>query len=311
MRVRVYFTFIIVLFFTSINFTQKSKTISEHYYNVNGIKLYCETIGRGSPIMILHGGPGLDHTYLLPQFQRLAQHHKLIFYDQRGSGKSGGKVDSISITIENFISDLESLRKAQHIQKMNLLGHSWGTLLALYYSINYPKHVKSIILSNSMGPTSEFLSPFIKNREGRRTTQDSAALVQIMTSDGFAKRDTVVMNNFARVFFRSYFYNQSLADSLTLTFNKTTAVNLLTIFNLFGKLLSNYDISGKLKNLSFPMLIIHGDYDPIPMIYAEELNSILIGSKLVILKNCGHFSFVEAPDQFFNECESFLTQNQL
>jgi proline iminopeptidase len=310
MRKKLHYSFIIFLFILSICNAQKTKIIGEHYYNVNGIRIYSEIIGHGAPIIILHGGPGLDHTYLLPQFQELSKYHKLIFYDQRGSGKSGGKVDSLSITIDNFISDLEGLRKALHIQKMNLFGHSWGTLLGMYYACRYPEHVKSIILANTMGATSEFLLPFITNRESRRTSKDSAAILQIMSSNEFIKRDPAVMDKFARIFFRSYFLNQSLADSLTLSFNNTTAQNLLTIFNLFGKFLSNYNIREKLKKLNCPVLIIHGDYDPIPLKYAAELNSIIKGSKFVVLKNCGHFSFVEAPETLFTECESFLTKNQ-
>lgn len=285
---------------------QSTLITRKHYYNVNGIKLFCESIGDGSPVIVIHGGPGLDHTYLLPQMLELAKHYKLIFYDQRGSGKSTGKIDSNSITIANFVSDLEGLRKALHLDRINILAHSWGTLLAMHYAIAYPNKVKKMILVSSMGATSNFLAAFAHNREIRRTRKDSIALVRIALSKGFAKRAPPVMENYARIFFRSYFHNQSLAQNLNITFNSETAKNLLPILILLSKQFASYNLTYQLRKIKFPVLIIHGDDDPIPLKYAEELHSIIKGSELVVMKNCGHFPFIENTGQFTRACETFL-----
>ena len=311
MRLRVNYLFLLFILIPTISLAGKQYNKNERYFNVNGVNLYCMTIGHGSPIIVLHGGPGLDHTYLLPQLKELAKNHKLIFYDQRGSGKSSGAIDSESININNFVSDLEGLRKALEIKKMNLLGHSWGGLLAMYYAINYPEHVKSLMLLNSVGYSSEFFSPFNQNVVRRRTPEDSIGIAKIMTSDEFKNADIGTMNIFFKIFFKSYFYNQSLDSELTIDFNKRTAENIFPIYNLFGKLLANFDIKEKLKILNCPVLIVHGDYDPIPLKCAEELNADIKNSKLVVLKNCGHFSYIEAPRRLFKVCNEFLAQNKL
>jgi proline iminopeptidase len=283
---------------------------TEGTVSVNGAQLYYEIYGKGEPIVILHGGPGLDHTYLLPQMLRLADHYKLIFYDQRGSGRSTGTVDSTSITVDNFVNDLEQVRKALHLEQITLLGHSWGGLLAMEYAFRFPNRVRRMILASSVGSTSEWEIPFDRNRAARRTSQDSASLVKIMASDAFAKRAPPTMEDFARTFFRSYFYNQSLADRLSLTFSTETAHSVLTILALMGKQIARYDIRDQLAKLTCPVLILHGDADPIPLQSAEEIHTAFKNSKLIILKNSGHFPYIEAPEQFFTACEEFLRNTQ-
>ncbi len=275
--------------------------------NVNGVSLYYEIYGQGAPLVIIHGGPGLDHTYLLPQLLKLADHYRLIFYDQRGSGNSTGTVDSASMTIGTFVRDLDGLRAALKLDTINLLGHSWGGLLAMEYACTFPTRVGKIILENSAGPTSEWELPLGRNRESRRTPADSVALVKIMGSAGFAKRAPPAMEQFARVFFRSYFHNQSLADSLTLTFSQETAKNILPIFAFMGRQIASYDLRPELRKLECPVLIIAGDDDPIPLSYAEQTHELIHGSKLVVLKDCGHFSFIEAPRRFLSACDDFLS----
>jgi len=286
------------------------QTSQSGFVKTNGVSLYYEIYGHGTPLIVLHGGPGLDHTYLLPQLLKLADHYKLIFYDQRATGQSSGTVDSSSMTIDNFVEDLEGLRQALHLEKINILGHSWGTLLSMEYAIKYPQHVGKMILANTLGPTPEWIPPFVANRESQRTPQDSIALIKIRHSEAFAKRDLIIMRQFAKIFFKSYFYDQSLDDSLSVDFNQETANNILPIFSLMGKQLSTYNITSELEKLNCPVLILHGDHDPIPLKFAEETQATFKGSNLVVLKNCGHFSYIEAPDQFFEECEKFLTTGQ-
>ncbi len=108
------------------------------YKIINGVSLYYETIGDGTPIVVVHGGPGLDHSYLLPQMGELAKGYKLIFYDQRAMGKSSADFDTNLMTMNSFVEDLEGIRKAFGLEKMNLMGHSWGGLVSMFYAIRYP-----------------------------------------------------------------------------------------------------------------------------------------------------------------------------
>jgi len=269
-------------------------------------QLYYEIMGSGEPVVILHGGPGLDHTYLLPQFEALSKHYKLILYDQRSSGKSTGVVDSIHITPQQFVEDLEAVRKYFNLDKMNLIGHSWGGFLAMEYAIKYPERIKTLILVSSLGANSDCIAPFMKNREERTTHADSVALANVLSSDAFAKREPKVVAEFTRISFAVYFYDRSREDSLTLNFNQETANNFLPIYGLMSKYFGHYDVYAQLTVIHSPVLILHGDYDPIPSKFSEQLTKYLQNSKFVLLKNCGHFPFVETPVELFGECEKFL-----
>lgn len=110
-------------------------------------KIFYQIFGEGTPIIITHGGPGLDQTYLQPQLLALAKNHQLIFYDQRGSGKSlGTKLDEDTINIHKFAEDLEKLRAHLKLKKFILMGHSWGGILSMQYAIKYQKNILSPLL---------------------------------------------------------------------------------------------------------------------------------------------------------------------
>ena len=111
--------------------TQRAKSIKEGFANVNDVQLYYKIIGEGEPIVVLHGGPGFDHNHMLP-FVELANDYKVIFYDQRATGNSTGNVDVNSITVDNFVEDLEGLRKKLNLGRVTLVGHSWGAMLAMF-----------------------------------------------------------------------------------------------------------------------------------------------------------------------------------
>ncbi|MEW5799353.1 MAG: alpha/beta fold hydrolase [Bacteroidota bacterium] len=307
MRGRTVFCTLLFLFFVVV---LSAQTTQEGFAHVSGADLYYKKIGSGEPVVILHGGPGLEHTYFLPQFQQLAKHYTLIFYDQRASGKSSGVVDTTTMLAEQFVEDLEGLRKVLKLEKMNLFGHSWGGLLAMEYAFTYPRHVKSLILSNSVGANSEWLLPYIQTRTARTTHEDSLAFARITTSKEFAQKEPKAVEEFARTIFRTYFYNRAFADSLRLTFTQQTASNVLDIFGLFLKQYQQYDIRTALSSLSFPTLIISCDYDVMLPRFEEEIHRAIKQSKYVLLKNSGHFPFIESPEQFFGECDHFLKSNQ-
>src|SRR6266849_6986121 len=108
--------------------------------------LYAREIGRGQPIIVLHGGPDFDHSYLLPDLDRLADAFRLIYYDQRGRGRSADQVLPEEVTLASEMDDLEMVRQHFHLESPALLGHSWGTVLALEYALRHPERVSLMIL---------------------------------------------------------------------------------------------------------------------------------------------------------------------
>lgn len=273
---------------------------------VDDVMLYYKSIGAGEPIIVVHGGPGLDHTYLLPQFQELAKFQRVIFYDQRAIGQSEGTVDSASMTIDRFVADLEAVRIHFDLEQVNLLGHSWGAHLATVYAAKYPARVKSLILTASTGATAASIVALTENRQARTHPEDAATFGELVSSEGFAAGDQQTISQVAKLLFKPYFKKEALLAQLNLDLSSQTAKRLFPIFATVTPYLSAYDITDDLTRITAPTLIIHGDYDPIPPRFAKELDRLIPDSRLVLLENSGHFSFVETPEPFFNAIRDFL-----
>src|ERR1700742_320168 len=111
--------------------------ISEGYVDAHGVMIYYAAIGRGAPLLIVHGGPGASHDYFLPYLLPLARHNRVIFIDERGSGKSEKLEDPSGYTVENMVEDVEAVRQGLKLGKINLLGHSFGGVLAQAYALKY------------------------------------------------------------------------------------------------------------------------------------------------------------------------------
>jgi proline iminopeptidase len=144
----VFFIFIINI----LTSCKSGDTVMKVTIQINGSDVFYSTIGQGPPIIIIHGGPVLDHTYLLTQMDELADNYRLIDYDQRACGKSSVEVDTSTMTLKRFADDIRILADSLGIKKPNILGHSWGGLIAIKYAISYPHHINKLILSNSKLP---------------------------------------------------------------------------------------------------------------------------------------------------------------
>ncbi len=277
------------------------------YIAVNGTRLFTEVVGEGIPVVVVHGGPGLDHTYLLPQLARLGRGFQLIFYDQRAAGKSPAKVDTNSMTMETFVEDLDGVRKAYGLERMNLLAHSWGGLVAMFYAIRHPDRLQSLILLNSTPASAAFRDSSFTTMRARTSREDSLAKAAIVASDGFKTRDPAVMASFFRLLFKGMFAHTKYADSLTITFDSTypEAQAMLTYLNRDGAL-HNYDLFPRLGAIRCPTLIVGGDHDMVSPASNERLHDAIRGSEVVLLKDCGHFPFIEAGDQLFPLLRKFL-----
>src|SRR5690348_13185350 len=111
---------------------------------LNGASMFLSVQGSGEPILVLHGGPGLNHSYFIPFLKKLEGSHRVIYYDQRACGQSSTPSGD-SITLTFLVEDIEAIRKEFKIAKLNILAHSWGAVLASHYASEHPDRIESII----------------------------------------------------------------------------------------------------------------------------------------------------------------------
>lgn len=282
----------------------KKMHVEEGIKHIGDVGLYYRIQGKGEPIVVLHGGPGMNHTYFFPHFETLAKTYKLICYDQRACGKSSGDIHSLTVT--TFVNDLEGIRKAFNLDTMNLMGHSWGGLLALYYGVLYPEKVNSLILVDTALVTADVLMNQQQNRETRLTHHDQTALKNIFQSTEFAHRIPEAMEAFFRIYEGVNFYNRQFVNQFFLQYEVEAAKKVLLVNEAMQKDILNHDIHTELSRIDCLTLIIHGDYDTVPVKAAYTIRDLINGSRCIILRDCGHYPFIESPTEFFKIVHAFL-----
>jgi pimeloyl-ACP methyl ester carboxylesterase len=117
----------------------------------DGVQIFYRTAGAGDPLVVVHGGPGFDHGYLAPGLEPLAESHRLVFYDQRGAGRSTIVSDAGLLGLDAHIADLEAVRRHFALERVTLLGHSWGAMLAAGYAMAHPDEVAKLVMVSPGG----------------------------------------------------------------------------------------------------------------------------------------------------------------
>lgn len=165
-----------------------SVQIMEQAIDAENAKIFCRTIGKGNPVIVIHGGPGSGQDHLLPQFYALAKNNFLIFYDQRGAGKSTGEINEDTMSVAMFVKDLEVLRKTFNYNKVSLLRHSWGSFVAMCYAIEHPERVEKLVLSNPCPASYDDFSLFEKNR-AFRLSDFQEEITKIQDTQDYQRKD--------------------------------------------------------------------------------------------------------------------------
>src|SRR3954467_8156595 len=127
--------------------------MNEGFVDAHGVLIYYTALGKGDPLVIVHGGPGASHDYFLPWLLPLARHNRVVFIDERGSGKSEKLEDVKQYTVENMVEDVEAVRRALDLGKIALLGHSYGGVLAQAYALKYQQNLSHLILASTFPST--------------------------------------------------------------------------------------------------------------------------------------------------------------
>lgn len=281
---------ILLLALTFFSYNVSSQTRLQGKSKINGTSLYFNVKGKGEYLLVLHGGPGLNHSYFIPHLKELEKKFTVIYFDQRACGRSSiPAADSISIKF--LVADIEAIRRKFNIGKVNILAHSWGALLAVQYALGYPEKVNKLILSNPSMLSREYDDQAAQLVMKNSTSEDSIARAKIISEGvlGSGEYEELFLLSFKPSAFNRD--NVSKID-LNLPDNFSTANN-----SLFTALMKDPSLGQNLYEslpaLTFPVLIIHGAADVVPFSSIRRLDEQLPQSELVIFKESGHFPFVE------------------
>jgi proline iminopeptidase len=295
------------------NLQSDPATPRKGYIPVENADLYYREIGQGQPIIILHGGPTFDHNYFLPDMDLLSDSFRLIYYDQRGRGKSVGKVRPDDVTIQSEVQDLERVREYFRLDSVAVLGHSWGGLLAMEYATRHPERVSHLILMNTAPISHDDWMLLRQELPRKRAAGDVEKMKAISSSARYQEGDHETDAEYYRIHFsptvRQPEQLERVVKSLRLNVTKEGILRARKIGERLYKETSSsndYNLLPKLNRLSIPTLIIHSDHDFIPVECVAPIAQAIPGSHFVSLKECGHFSYIERPDEVRKAISDFF-----
>jgi proline iminopeptidase len=277
------------------------------FATIDGRRLYYECLGDGSPLIFLHGGLGLDHTYFRPWLDPLADVRKLVFFDLEGNGRSDRPASFESFDHARWIQGVDAVRAALgSSQKFALFGHSYGAFLALEYATRHPENLSALILCSG-APRADYPEVIMGNAQRKASSPAHFAEVQRALSapavDDEAMR--VGWETILPIYFHAYDAETARRACANIQYS-AGALN-----QSMGVCLPRYDVTDKLAKIDVPTLILTGQDDWItpPVQGGHRLRDGIPGSELVLFERSGHFPFIEENERFVTIVRAWLARN--
>ncbi|MEE8115937.1 MAG: alpha/beta fold hydrolase [Gemmatimonadales bacterium] len=273
--------------------------MTAHHEEVNGVDLFVRHVGNGPDVVVLHGGPGAHHDYLLPHFDMLATGRRLRYYDQRGGGRSPVSRETATGWREH-VADLDALITTWNIAPATIVGYSWGGLLALLYLTEHADRVGRLALVSSApahAPARRELDRRLA--ELMRAPEIVEARTQLRAS-GLRERDPDAYRQRAfELSVAGYFTHPQQARALTPF--RVTERTQRAVWESLGE----YDLREKLAAVSVPAFVMHGRHDAISLSSAQE-TARLLGAECLVMEHSAHVPYVEETQHFVAALNQFL-----
>jgi proline iminopeptidase len=279
--------------------------------SAGGVRLFYRIAGTGQDtIVVLHGGPGYSMAYLAPDLEPLTSQHVLIFYDQRGAGRSTLITDSASLDAERFADDLEAVRARFKLEKLTLFAHSWGAAVAALYTSHHADRIARMIIVDGISIRRTHHLNGLQTMDRRRDSVTRARLQELGSQRNADPGSEALCRMYFEIFFRATFTDPAVLDKTKGDFcagrpdaiaNKIKSVDRFTIRSL-----GDWDWRPSLRAVAAPTLIIRGRDDHVPLASSIEWAGAVQHGVFFELRHSGHFPYLEQPEVFFGAVEEFL-----
>jgi len=293
--------------------------IQEGFVDSHGALIYYQVMGHGAPLVIVHGGPGASHDYFLPYLLPLMRSNKLVFIDERGSGKSSKLEDPTQYTVANMVEDVETVRQALGLGKVSLLGHSFGGVLVQAYAFKYQKNLSHLILGSTFSSTKQLNEALAKMKAEMNPT-DRDRVNAIEAAGLFGKGEVWEHGRYSeeyaklawgKGYFPYVYYTHPDPNYDPVSGNNTAWDVYREMWGSDGEFvvdgnLKEVEYVDRLSEIKVPTLIIVGEHDESDPKMSREMHEKIAGSKLVILPKSGHMTFVDQPEMFLKAVTDFV-----
>lgn len=281
--------------------------VTERDLRLDGFDVRLREAGEGPPILCLHGGPGMDSGYFFPDpevwgpgLAALAAEHRVIAYDQRGCGASGVPDVDQPLALSRHVDDIESVRVALGLERPIVLGHSFGSVLALLFAIRHPEGLSGLVIIGG-APTRGFMEGYRTAVAAELPAEDRDRLAAIQSGE----IDDATLRERFRLALPLYFHRPLSAaerDSLLASTSFSARVNRAAAAGL-----EEYDLSPALPHVRVPALVVYGTTDRVvqPQ-YQLAFRGRLLTARFVAFQESGHFPFLEEPEPFARVVHYFV-----
>ena len=305
---------VLILFLTTAAHAQ-----SEGYFETpDKVRIFYKIEGKGTDtLVVVHGGPGNSLESIRADMEPLARGRRVIYYDQRGQGKSDLVKDGSRLGYKNHVADLEALRVHFKLEKISLLGNSWGGLLISLYAIEHPDRIERLVLDVPAAPLVDLLQD-MEDELSRRLAvlykEDGAKKIRIATREDNwmkAKDPLAHCRETYHAILAAYSHDLRPLDKLgykgDLCAGGIESVRYQRTANAHvWRSLGNFNIVAQLAAVNAPVLVIHGASDVVRLRGSEFYASGYPNARLLVIQNAGHLAHIETPDIFFPAVETFL-----
>lgn len=286
------------------------------YVKVNGARIWYESEGSGEPLLLIAGGPGFSHGYFHPYFSTLANSFRVIYFDSFGRGKSDRARNPGEYTFNRDVEDVEGLRVALGLGKINVLGHSYGGMVAQAYALRFPDSVHRLILANTLF-SAEMWQANNDNWNAQirsqfpEVWQELAALHDRGVPSCHQEYQDV--ENQIPVVLLLGFYDATSGNNLMQSIEDPQSVDVYCSIAgedadiLVGGDIGRLDFRNRLSDLHMPMLILAGRFDRAAMPrFSLQFKRYAPQATFVMFEKSGHFPFVEEPERTMGQIKGFL-----
>lgn len=253
-----------------------------------------------TPLIAVNGGPGLSHVYMIQNdvWMRLAKSRQIIFYDQRGTGKSKRVSAGASQDIKAQVADLEAVRAHFGYPKVDLVGDSFGGFLSMAYAVAHPEHVEKMVLSDSAPPALKNIVHLLPQVFPDIEEQDAELRKKLGDTDEESRQE--LLNHFHMIFYSEDLMHQYLHNIKDLEYTPKVGSEV-------GAAAEKVDLTAELPKFKFLVLVITGRYDMnVAPLTAWRMYKAIPGAKLVIFAKSGHLPSYEEPDKYVQVVDTFL-----
>lgn len=287
-----------------------------HLVTADKVRLFYKVVGDGAETLVaVHGGPGNTLESILADLEPLAKHRRVIYYDQRGGGRSELIRERDKLSVEKHVADLEAVRQFFKLDKLTLIGNSWGGMLVSFYAAAHPDRVERMILHNPGEPTKALAMEAVDEisaRIGSRYRGEQAKRYSFVSNPRNwvkAKDPRALCREWFAMLLPTYVHKTESVARFKgdVCAGPEEAVRYQQVVNmLIWQTMGDWNLLPRLAAVGAPVLVIHGEVDPIPVESSEAWAQHFPNARLLLVKESGHLSHVERPEVFFPAVETFL-----